>query len=87
MLSFIVDFEVSESLVTFSSQVDTACFNLTAFVDSRVENNEAISISLTSTDPAVQMLTDILLVVIVDQSTGKLITMDLDHQYHRRALS
>ncbi len=48
-----------------------ACVNFTALTDSRVENNEEIIIALTSTDPAVEILTDSLLVTIMDQSIGK----------------
>ncbi len=72
LTSWPTDFELSQTFFTLSEQVNMACVNLTALTDSRVENNEEFILALTSTDPAVEILTNSLLVSIVDQSTGKL---------------
>ena len=66
------DFQLSEGFVTFSEQTDVACVNLTISVDTRVENDEELSMVINSTDLAVEILTERRLVRIIDQSTGKM---------------
>lgn len=67
------EFEVSESSVNFSLQSLIACITLTAFLDDRVEFDEALVLDLSSSDPAVEAPTDTLQVIILDQSEGKLV--------------
>ena len=62
---------MSNASVTFSAQTDTVCVAVMGTMDGQVEDNETVTLVLSSQDEAVEIATPTLLVTVEDQSQGE----------------